>query len=53
VNTHRTVDAGATDAHKDTDVPRCPSWVLIALAIGACLVRFELDQLLERGLVLR
>jgi len=27
--------------------------VLVALAVSACLVGFQLDQLLERGLVLR
>jgi hypothetical protein len=47
------VDAGAADAHKDADVPGCPSRVLVALAVSACLVGFQLDQLLERGLVLR
>ena len=47
------MDAGAADAHKDADVPGCPSRVLVALAVSACLVGFQLDQLLERGLVLR
>jgi hypothetical protein len=46
------VDSRASNAHKDTDVPGCPSRVLVALTISACLVVLELDQLLERGLVL-
>jgi hypothetical protein len=49
VDAHGPVDARAADAHEDADVPGCPSWVLVALAVSACLVGFELDQLLERG----
>lgn len=47
------MDSRAADAHKDANVPGCPSWVLVALAVSACLVGIELDQLLERGQVLR
>ena len=47
------MNARAADADKDADVPGCPSRVLVALAVSACLVGFQLDQLLERGLVLR
>jgi hypothetical protein len=47
------VDTGTANAHKDADVPGCPSRVLVALAVSACLVGFQLDQLLERGQVLR
>ena len=53
VNAHRTVNTRAADADKDADVPGCPSRVLVALAVSACLVGLQLDQLLERGLVLR
>jgi hypothetical protein len=49
VNTHGAVDTRAADAHENADVPGCPSGVLVALAVSACLVGFELDQLLERG----
>ena len=43
----------AADADEDADVPGCPSRVLVALAVSACLVGLQLNQLLERGLVLR
>lgn len=53
MNTHRAVNSGAANAHEDADIPGCPSWVLVALTVSACLVGIELDQLLERGQVLR
>lgn len=53
MNAHGAVNARAADADKDADVPGCPSRVLVALAVSTCLVGLQLDQLLERGLVLR
>ena len=52
MNAHGAVNTGAANAHEDADVPGCPSWVLVALTVSACFVVLELDQLLERSLIL-
>lgn len=46
------MNSRASNAHKDTNVPGCPSRVLVALTVSACFVVLELDQLLERSLIL-
>lgn len=39
--------AGTSNADKDTQIPTCPSWMFVSLAIRADLVTFELDKGLE------
>lgn len=38
MGTHAPMNTGASDANEDSEVPGGPSWVLIALAVGTCLV---------------
>ena len=52
VRAHAAVDATASDADEDAEVPGGPARVLVAFAVGACLVRFQLHELFERRAVL-
>lgn len=49
---HSTVNTGTSDADEDAKIPAGPSRMLVFLAVCAALVAFELDQLLQRLLVL-